>query len=65
MSHEKFRSIWKVVCLPMVHAGHREEAVEVVHVHVGMAGHERVDGLVIVQCVSGTDELVCPADVMQ
>lgn len=49
----------------MVHAGHGEEAVEVIHGERGVRARERVHRLVVVQAVPGADQLVRPADVVQ
>ena len=48
----------------MVHSRDREEAIDVIYVHVSVGTEELVDGLVVVDCVAGADELVRPSKVM-
>ena len=48
----------------MVHSRDREEAIDVIYVHVSVGTEELVDGLVVVDWVAGADELVRPSKVM-
>lgn len=64
-SHQhRSRTTAKSIDAPVVHAGHREQAVEIVDVHVGIRVRPCVNALVIVQRVAGADELVRPSDVL-
>ena len=49
----------------MIHTRDREEAVDVVDVHMSVCAEELVDGLVVVQRVPGADQLVSPPYVLQ
>ena len=48
----------------MLHATDREEAIEVIDVQHGMLSHKPLHGLVVVNRVSGTYELVRPSNIM-
>ena len=49
---------------PVLHTANSEQAIEVVDLHGGMFCHETVHCLVVMHRVSGTDELICPSDVV-
>lgn len=49
----------------MVHSGNREEAVEIVDIHMRVRSRPFVHGLVVMDRVAGADELVRPAHVLE
>ena len=49
---------------PMVHSRDREEAIDVIYVHVSVGTEELVDSLVVMDCIAGADELVRPSEVV-